>query len=436
MKTLVVALLLSTGVISSFAQSNPCNTNSSISHEAVKANNFKDAYEPWKEVMNDCPLLRYYTYSDGFKILKSFLSEHDKNSSEYKTYFEELMWVHDQLIQYTPEFAKTLKVNSVARALSNKALDYVQLAPEVDPAIAYDMFRKSTDEEKEQSSPNSFFFLLQMSLNKLKADNSHREQFIQDYLNTSEWAGSAMENASSENVKGALVAIKDNLDALFINSGAADCASLQEIYAPKVEENKNDQEYLKKVIDIMRMMRCTDQEVYSQASYYSYQIEPTAEAAAGCATMAYKKGDIDGTIKFFDEAIQLENDELKKADFCYRIAAVLYEAKKFGQSRTYAQRAINYNPNLGGAYILIATLYAASPRWSDEGVLNKCTYYLVIDKLQRAKAVDPDLTAEANKMIGTYSAYLPAASELFMLGYKAGDTITIGGWIGETTRIR
>lgn len=44
-KTLVAVLLLSGGVTSTFAQSD-CNANSSISHEAVRAKNYKDAYAP------------------------------------------------------------------------------------------------------------------------------------------------------------------------------------------------------------------------------------------------------------------------------------------------------------------------------------------------------------------------------------------------------
>lgn len=40
--------------------------------------------------------------------------------------------------------------------------------------------------------------------------------------------------------------IKDNLVALFVNSGTADCESLQGIYGPKVEANQTDLAYLKK----------------------------------------------------------------------------------------------------------------------------------------------------------------------------------------------
>lgn len=441
MRMLVLTLFLSAGVMAGFAQddANKCTVNSSISHEAVRAGNFKDAYEPWKAVLKDCPTLRYYTYTDGFKILKYFLNQTKKGTPEYKAYFDELMATHDQLIQYAPEMSKTIKgLKSPASYLGSKAEDYIQLAPNMSVDVAYEMLRKVTAEEKHESSPNVLFFFIQMSMEKLKGgDNNHREQFIQDYLIAGQWADEALQSPDvKESVKNAMGAIKENLVALFINSGAADCASLQGIYGPKVEENKTDLEYLQKVISVMKMIGCTEEEAYFQASYYSYQIQPTADAAAGCAYMAYKKNDYDATVRFFDEAVKLEEDNLKKADFAYRAAAVLYSAKRFSQARNYAQKAINFNPNYGEPYLLIATLYASSPKWSEEPVLNKCTYFLVIDKLQRAKALNPELASEANRLIGTYSAYTPAASDLFMLGYKAGDRITIGGWIGESTTIR
>ena len=58
-KTLVAVLLLSGGVTSTFAQSD-CNANSSISHEAVRAKNFKDAYAPCSERLSDTEILHLY----------------------------------------------------------------------------------------------------------------------------------------------------------------------------------------------------------------------------------------------------------------------------------------------------------------------------------------------------------------------------------------
>ena len=435
MKTLVAMLFLAAGSTTVAAQSDDCNSNSSISHEAVKAGNFKDAYLPWKAVMEKCPTLRYYTYSDGLDILHSFLHTY-KGKPEYEKYFNELMGVYDQLIKYTPELQKTVKVRPAERTLGLKAMDYIQFAPKADVNVAYGWLSTSVDADKGETLAPVLFYFLDQSAKKLANDPNHKEQFIQDYLNASQWADEAIAATTKESTKKSYHGVKENLVALFINSGAADCASLQDIYAPKVEANQKDLAYLKKVIDIMKMMNCTESEAYLQAAYYAYKIEPTTEAAAGCAYQAFKKGDIDGAVKFFDESINLETDNAKKAEKAYAAAAVLASAKKLSQSRTYAQKAISYNDNYGAPYILIANLYATSPNWSDESALNKCTYFAVIDKLQRAKSVDPSVADEANKLIGTYSRHTPQAKDLFMLGYKSGDRITIGGWIGETTTIR
>lgn len=281
-----------------------------------------------------------------------------------------------------------------------------------------------------------FALFLDMSLNKLKIDTNHKEQFIQDYLTASEYADDAVTAEPDANKKKALQQVKDNLVAMFINSGTADCESLQSIYGPKVEANQTDSAYLKKAIAVMKMMKCTESEAYFQASYYMYKINPTADAATGCGYMAYKKGDFDTAIKYFDEALSLESDSEKKAQLCYIVAASLFNSKKLSQARSYLQKAIGFKENFGDAYILLAQLYASSPNWNDESALNKCTYFVVIDKLQRAKAVDPSVADKANELISTYARYTPKAEDLFMLGIKAGDRVTIGGWIGESTTVR
>lgn len=438
-KTLVAVLFLSAGATSVMAQNDSiCKSNSSVSHEAVKAGNFKDAYAPWKIVLETCPTLRYYTFKDGFLLLEGLLKQiGDKNNPEYKKYFDELMYAHDMRMKYIPEFQTKMKgVPSVADALGDKALAYLQWSPSADVNQAYDWFKQSLEECKSDASPNVMHFFLDMSLRKLKADPAHKEQFIQDYLLDTKYTDEAIAKAEKENIKAALKSVREGLDAQFINSGAATCESLQEIYAPKVEANQGNLEVLKEVIKVMAMMGCKDSDAYLQASLYAYKLEPSADAAVGCAAMAFKKGDIDGSVKFFDEALTYETDNVKKADIAFKAASVLASAKKLSQARSYAQKAISFNENYGAPYILIAQLYAGNYKWNDEPALNKCTFFAAIDKLQRAKAVDPSVAEEANKLIASYSAYTPEAKDLFMLGYKAGDRITIGGWIGETTTIR
>lgn len=437
-KTLVAVLFLSLGATSTFAQNEDCNKNSSISHEAVKAGNFKDAYLPWKAVLQTCPTLKYYTFIDGIKILSNFLETNkDRSSADYKKYFNELMEVYDLRIKYTPDFMNRLKgTPTIGDVLGSKAISYIAFAPNIDVNQAYGWLKESVDAEKENSKGPVLHYFIDMSLNKLKIDSNHKEQFIQDYLTASEYADAAISAETNTRKQAALKQIKENIVAMFINSGTADCESLQNIYGPKVEANKNDSTFLKKTISIMKMMNCTESDAYFQASYYMYKINPTADAAAGCGYMAYKKGNYDEAVRYFDQSLNLETDQDKKAERAYATAVALFSTKKLSQARTYAQKAISFKADYGDPYILLAQLYASNPNWSDEPALNKCTYFVVIDKLQRAKSVDPSVADKANELIATYARHTPKAEDLFMLGYKAGDRITVGGWIGETTTIR
>ena len=438
-KTLVAALLFSAGATSAIAQTENCNSNSSISHEAVKAGNFKDAYAPCMAVLKDCPTLRYYTFKDAILILQNFMQQiKDRNSADYKKYFDELMMVHDKRMELLPEFSLKYKkgIPSASAALGSKAIDYMQYAPKADLNQAYTWLKESVQGEKGESDGVILHYFLQTSMEKVKADKNFTDQFFQDYIDASKYVDDAIATETKEAKKNQLTTIKDNLVAMFVSSGVADCESLQNIYGPKVEENKTDSTFLKKAITILKMMKCNECEAYFKASEYMYAINPTADAAVGVAYMYYKKADYDQAVKYFDSALNMETDNAKKAEMAYATAAALFSAKKLSQARSYCQKAISFRENYGEPYILLAQMYGSSPNWSDESALNKCTYFVVIDKLQRAKSVDPSVADKANELISTYARHTPQAKDLFMLGYKAGDRITIGGWIGESTTIR
>ena len=155
----------------------------------------------------------------------------------------------------------------------------------------------------------------------------------------------------------------------------------------------------------------------------------------GCGYRYFKRGEIEKAMELFDQAIELETSVTAKAELCYKVGAVNFSLNKFSKARSYALQALSLNSKYGMPYILIAQCYAAAPNWGDDATLNACTYYLCVDKLERAKAVDPSVKREADKYIATYKKYYPKTEEIFMRGLS-GKSITIGGWINETTTIR
>ena len=429
MKMFTMLCALSLGTTAAFAQkgvedgsrfghgedSIRCLQNISIYSEYVKTDNFTDAYKPWMAVFTEAPLAQVSTYTNGAKILRALIAS-SKDAAQQK-------------MVRTPTTKGSI--------LGMKAHDYIAFSgANIDINKAYQMVKEAVDLEKAASDYFMFQDLMDISARKLKSDDTHKEQFIQDYLTASGYADEALKAATKERDKKLLKTAKDNVDAYFINSGAASCENLQAIYGPKVSQNKTNLDYLKQVINVMQMLKCTEEEAYFVASEAAHAIEPTAATAAGCGYMYYKKGDMDKSVQYFDQAIELEQEADKKADYAYSAAVVLFSKKQLSKAKQYANKAISFNGSYGKAYILIAQMYASSPNWSDEAALNKCTYFAAIDKLQRAKSVDPSVAEEAQKLINTYAGHTPKDEDLFFLGLKKGNSVTIGGWIGETTTIR
>ena len=428
----------------------------------VNLNNkdYATAYTAWKTIYDEFPVARVDTYSNGIKLLTELIKK-ESDPAKKNEYVKELMGVYDQQIKYIDKLQEITKSKlSAGNILGKKALAYIQYYKDAPVDTIYSMLAKSVEMEKGQSEYAVTERFMKYSALKYKQDKNHGEQIIEDYLNSSVYIVEVLDkyHASIErsekkyqeegNPRDSLNAIgygkmidasrisKSNIDAYFINSGAASCEDLSKIYGPTLDANKDNIEYLNKVISVMSMLKCTNEDTYLTASEYALAIEPTAKAAMGCGYRYYKKGEIDKALELFDQAIELETSITTKAELCYKVGVIYFSLNNYGKARSYANKALGFNNKYGQPHILIAQCYGASNKWSDDDVMNACTYYLCLDRLDRAKAVDPSSKREADKLIAIYSKHTPKVEDLFMRGYEAGRSVKIGGWINETTKIR
>ena len=432
----------------------------SISSINVKNKDFNTAYDSWKIVFTEFPVARVDTYTNGIKILTELIKK-ESDPVKKEEYINELMLVYDNQIKYLDKLQAITKTRlSAGNILGKKAMAYIQYCKDAPVDTIYNMLAASVEMEQGMSEYTVTERFMKYSAMKYKKDQSHGEQIIEDYLNASVYIVEVLDkyhdnieacNAryqESGNPKDSINAVnygkmidasrisKSNIDAYFINSGAATCEDLNNIYMTKLEENKDNLEYLNKVISVMSMLKCTEQDAYLTASEYALAIEPTSKAAMGCGFRYFKRGETEKAMELFDQAIELETSITTKADLCNKVGNVYYSLGNYVKARSYALKALSLNSKFGAPHILIAQCYATKPDWCDDETLNSCTYYLCIDRLERAKAVDPSVKKEADKYIAMYKKYFPKAEEMFMRNYKSGQTINIGGWINETTTIR
>ena len=418
-----------------------CLNNISLYSENLKTKNFPDAYTYWKKVFADAPVSRHSLYTDGVTILKNLIAS-TKVLDERRAYADTLMLVYDQQLQYLDKLNLLRKTPWTDYYVKGeKAHNYLTYYPRMDNNVAYDMLREVIEMAGDKNQYYIIGDYMKVSLAKFQADETHREQFIQDYTISSEYIASIenkVKNMSNPNPQliEAVEKIKGNVDGYFINSGAAECSQLEAIYAPKVDANKDNVEELTKIVGLMEKLGCTESDVYFTASEYAHAITPSAKSAVGCANRYLKRGDLAKSVEYYDQAIELDTVAENKADYCYKVAVILNSDRQLSKAKSYVTRAISLNANKGVYYILLANIYAAAPQWNDEPLLDKCKYFVVLDRLYQAKRVDESVAEEVNKMIAAYSTHTPSKEQLFMLGKKEGEQIYVGGLINETTTIR
>lgn len=418
--------------------------NISIYVEYYKTNDFKSAYENgWKAVFDQAPLASVNTYNYGIKILRSLYNDAKaaKDEELMSKYSTELFQVYEQRLKYLDqlnEFAQN-KVTDY-EVLGQYGHDYMSYNPRVQISRAYEILRKAVDLGKGRSQDYVLDDLMNVSAQRFKnkKDNEeYREALMQDYVDCANYIDEFIDLQTDDKAIERAQKYKERIDGLFINSGAADCDKLQDIYGPKIENNKDDLEYLNKVVKLMAMFDCKSSDAYFKAAEYAHQISPSVQTAKSLGRLyLQQREDADKALEYYNQAIELDEDNKSRADTYYAIAALYMSKERYDNSRTAIQKCISNNPNKGEAYILLAQMYAIKHDWSNDPALNRCAYFAVIDKLEQAKKVDPSIADKANELISKYKEQTPQLEDLFMFGYKSGDKIEIKGWINETTTIR
>ena len=422
-----------------------CVMNVSLFHESVKNKMYADAYGPWWEVYTTCPNANKSIYSDGAKIVEA-LYQATNDPAEKERLAKLAVEMQDKRIRYFGNDVKYPK----AYILGEKGLAYVDFYGETKLAEARECLRQSVEGMGNKSKVMVLVKLVDVSYALYKQDpNGKAEQFISDYEIASNALGDQAADASNKNAEIAGKQ-KDYVDNIFAISGAADCSKLDEIYGAVVKENLTNLDMLQKIAKLYKRVRCTESEVYFAACEAAHKLQPTQESAAGCASMAAKKGDYEAAINYYDQAIKLAmvEDELEDvADYQYNAAFYCYNnLKKYAEARKYAQASIatlsglGMNKGQGRCYIIIGMCYAATRLYGNDAkgaILNKTVYWAAVDKFYKAKQVDPSVEAQASEFISTYSRYFPTKEERFDLPNEFnGSTYYVGGWIGETTNIR
>ena len=402
----------------------------SLYQEAYKRQSYVEAVEPWEFVFEKAPLSQVRIYKEGAYMFEQLIQK-ETDAAKKQEYFDKLMKIYDQRLKYMEQlnsFSSEKDQSSKGGITCRKAYDSYFFNPNPNVEKSYALFKEGINDTGNDTEGFVLYGFMILSDARYKFDNEkYREDYINDYLlvtdicgrllqqaneyetqvipadpnseDSTKWVEQVILDPTAEKIIANYQPPYDQAEELFVNSGAADCEALDKIYRPKVEANKTDNNYLTGVLKVLSSFDCDKSDLTN------------------------------GTIKYFDEAISMLNDNASKAKYAYIVAALLYKKGNTSGCLNYINKTLQYNPANGGAYLLKASIVARSGSHKD--IMATAPYCLAIDICNKAKSVDPSCAGRANRAIANYTANLFPKSEGFMAGIKAGTPASTS--YGSTT---
>lgn len=389
-----------------------------------KNTSVNDAFGPWQVVYNTCPGARLGTYVDGVKMITYFIKR-EKDEARKNALIDSLMHVYDKRITY---FGKEGFV------LGRKGVDLYSMRIK-DYEAAYEILKRSVELEGDKSYPDVLVFFMRATKKMIDEGKAPEDIIFDNYDLSSKIIEHNLE-ANKDNSKklSNWENVRGNIDLIF--EPFATCEAIIKIYSPKFEENPDDLKMLKKLTKLLDRKKCTDDQLYFDATVKLYDLEPSHEAAYLIGKMLMKNKEYAKAIDYLKEGEALEDSD-DRAD-CYLYIAECYRnLKNYSSARSYALKSASERPTDGNPYIMIGDMYAASSNQCGSNDLEKkAVYWVAVDKYYKAKQVDPEIAEIANDRIKSYSIYFPPKEDIFFHNLNEGDTYTVECWINEQTRIR
>ena len=428
-----------------------------------------EAYEPWKALYDAVPNFNLALYLNGEKILVSKLNDAIKaNDAAAKQKFaKELEKLCDDRI------ANGFATKTVpAEAIQLKKVDYFKkYDAEATNKAVYDQYGQILSSFRGGAQPYYIGQWCDLSLLLAKKGEQDKNTYLDDYMKSTEYLDEALDRyvlrytddttavvnartagqdttklfkaaTTTKQLMGEARTKKMDLTQKFAQSGYADVNTLVEIFTPQVEDKKSDLAFLNNVSKLLgRSAEGRETDLYTHVADYSYQIQPSMEAAKGLAKAALKAKDYDRAINYYEEALGHAIQPDDKTEILMYEAAIYQQQNNKSKARDVLRKSLSIDPDQDTPHVMIANMYASSANscGEEKPSLKSLVYVAAYNEMQQAvaHASSEEKKAAYQRTMAAYKGGFPAKGDLFMqAGKTPGQSHTLGGWMGVTVTIQ
>ena len=447
MKTKLTLLLIATASFFIQAQNTEaCTETLSLMATSVKAKDVS-GYDYLTTLRKDCPSFHKSIYSQGEFAIKLKI-EKAANPADKEKYVRDLLKFYDEHDQYFPNNGAGNKMKKGLALFENKIGTSDEIFQLLDVAFKTDYsnfkFAKAiyvyfeilvSNHKANKGVELQQVFDKYDDLTKKLEEEEDELSNEKDVLLNKEEAGQALsekENARKARLENNLEIfenVRNDMDNVILELST--CAKLIPFYQKGFEQNKTNEEWLKRATNRLEAKGCDSDPLFSKMSEALYKLNPSAEAAEKLGVVEYQRKNMTKAMEYFNQAANLHTDNTKKANIYYKIASLYSKSNKV-QSRNYARKALQVKPSYGKAYLLIASLYGSSiNECGNDQFEKRAMYWLAAQYCNKAASADSTIKAKANNDAAKYRAAAPSKTEIFQSG-KAGQRIAFNCWVGES----
>lgn len=383
------------------------------------------ALPSWRKAYELCkPGTRQNLYIHGADIYRILISQNAKNPEYRNALIDTLVSLHKARAQYYPKYA-----DKAYSALSSDVNNYLKNDPEKTYAILTDVIAaQGTD-----AAPVTYVAQMNAAVALYQAGKLSVDQVIKDYDTAVNGFSVIQKVDTTQNTRN----LRTTVENAFINSRVASCENLQQLFAPRYEESKDNVAEVTKIVRLMAKAEdCTDNDLYLKAVTQMHKLDPSANSAYYLFKLHASHKEVAEAMKYMKEALASEDiDAYTKAQYNYEMAVFCLKNGRYAEAVDAANRAHNLDSGLSGkCYMIIGQAWVATPCAGDE-IERRSKYWVAVDNFNRAKAADPELAEDANKQIHTCSTYYPETNEAFMYDLQNGQSydVVCGGMRATTT---
>lgn len=411
------------------ADSAECIKYLSYYQEYYKQKNYDEALPNWRQAYKLCPpQASQNLFIHGATLLKRVITKTANTPDIQKAVVDSLITLYDVRANAYPKNRET--------ALNNKGVDLNNYVKN-DPQRLYNEYTTIISELKENTKPSLFLFNLNSAIELFQNGVLNAEDIINLYQSSMETLGKVTPANDTEAEQ--LANIKTDVESLFAASKVASCDNLIALFTPRFEADPENLDVVGNIVKLMGGTEdCQNNDLFLSAVTNMNKLDPSASSAFYLFKLNSARGNIDDAIKYMEEAIASdETDAATDGDYYYQLAAFCFKNGQSSKAFSAAQKAIDLNPSFTGkAYFLMGTIWGSVSCGGNE-IERRAPYWVAVDYLQKAKAADPTLTDEANRLIGSYSSYYPQTADAFMYDVTNGQSYTVScGGMRATTTVR